>query len=110
MGNFEITPTFVLFICILVSTFVMSRVEYRIVKKLKYALEKDAEIIGKSTFSNPLQSYTNMVFFFSYKVDHTTPEGVSKLIRRGKYLNVLYLLQLAAVLVCMFYWFDSQAW
>jgi len=108
MENFEISPTFVLFICVLVTTFVMSSVESRVINKLRSVLGKDAPIIEKNTFSNPLQSYTNLVFFFSYKVDHTTPEGVSKLIRRGKYVNALYFLQLMAVLVYLYYWFNSQ--
>ena len=55
MENLEISPTFVLFICVLVTTFVMSSVESRVIKKLKCALGKDAQIIKKNTLSNPLQ-------------------------------------------------------
>jgi len=110
MENVEITTTSLLLIYALVTTFLMSKIEHRIVKQLKLILGNDARLIGKNTLGNPIQSYTNMVFFFSYKVDHRTPEYVSKLIGKGKCLNVLYFVHLAAALMFMFHWFDSQIW
>jgi hypothetical protein len=107
MDSSETVLTWAVFIWVLVSTFFMSGVEDRIVKKLKSILGEKANVLEKNTFSNPLQSYRNMVFFFRYKLDAATPEEVTKLIRRGRYLNVFHFFQLALIFVFVILWSES---
>jgi hypothetical protein len=112
MEYFETIPTFALFLFGIVVVFVLTSVENRIVSDLKSALGKDAEVIGKNTVSifNPLQNFTNMVFYFSYKGEDSTPKSVPKLIRIGMCLHILYFFLLAAVFFFMFFWVESMAW
>lgn len=112
MEYFETIPTFELFLFVIVSVFVLTSVENRIVRNLKSVLGKDAEVIGKNTASifNPSQSFTNMVFYFSYKAEDSTPKSVPKLIRIGMCLHILYFFLLAAAFLFMFFWVESMAW
>jgi len=101
MDNSEMILLWVVFIWIWISSFLFSYMEDRIIKKVKFILGEKANEIGKNTFLNPIQNFRNMLFFFRYNVDASDPKVVAMLIRRGKYLNILYFTQLACIGIFM---------
>ncbi|WP_371195582.1 hypothetical protein [Glaciecola sp. SC05] len=107
MDNFETVIIWIVFIWIVVSSFLFSALEDRIVKGLKLQLGNNAHAIGKNTFSNPLQNFKNVIFFFKYKADDNDSDEVKALLRKGRILNILYYVQIAIIGIFMINFFES---
>lgn len=107
MDNFETIIIWIVFIWIAVSSFLFSALEDRIVKRLKLSLGNNAHAIGKSTFSNPLQNFKNVIFFFKYKADASDSGEVKSLLRKGKIINIVYFVQLAIIGIFIINFFES---
>ncbi len=107
MDNFETVILWIVFIWIVVSSFLFSALEDRIIKRLKLSLGNNDHAVGKSTLSNPLQNFKNVIFFFKYKADSSDSDEVKSLLRKGKIINIVYFVQFAIIGIFMINFFES---